>query len=108
LSQMRTGQGTTTAVRRLLLSHPSRLPDLPGTAQALGTSEATLRRRLGHEGTSYTAVLHEVRMQLAFDYLQRTPLRVSEIASLLGYADESAFNRAFKRDHGRTALAFRR
>ncbi len=37
----RTRQGTTTAVRRLLLSHPSRLPDLAHTAQAVGTSEAT-------------------------------------------------------------------
>jgi AraC-like DNA-binding protein len=108
LSQMRASQGTTTAVRRLLLSHPSRLPDLATAAQALGTSEATLRRRLSDEGATYTSVLHDVRMQLAVDYLRRTPLRVSEIASVLGYADESAFNRAFKRDHGQTALAFRR
>jgi AraC-like DNA-binding protein len=108
LSQMRAGQGTTTTVRRLLLAHPSRLPGLALAAQALNTSEATLRRRLGDEGTNYTEVLHEVRMQLAVDYLRRTALRVSEIASLLGYADESAFNRAFKRGRGQTALAFRR
>jgi AraC-like DNA-binding protein len=108
LSQMHSSQGTTTAVRRLLLSRPSRLPDLASTARALGTAESSLRRHLSDEGTTYTAVLHEVRMQLAVDYLLRTAWRVSEIASLLGYADESAFNRAFKRDHGQTALAFRR
>jgi AraC-like DNA-binding protein len=108
LEQMRAGQGSTTLLRRLLVMSSPRWPDLAQAAQALDTSEGTLRRRLRDEGTSFTEVLHEVRMQLAVDYLRSTRIPVGEIAALLGYADESAFTRAFKRSHGATALAYRR
>jgi AraC-like DNA-binding protein len=108
LSRVNGSRVTTAAVRRLLLSQAGRLPDLTQAAAAMDLSEASLRGRLRSEGTTYTELLHGVRMQLAVDYLRCTTLRVSEVAARLGYADESAFNRAFSRDHHRTALAFRR
>jgi AraC-like DNA-binding protein len=108
LARMGVGRATTAAVRRLLSARAEQLPDLAQAAQALGLNEASLRRRLRNEGTTYTALLHDVRMELAADYLRRTALPVGRIAALLGYADESAFNRAFKRGHQRTASAFRR
>lgn len=69
---------------------------LAGVARALGTSPRTLQRRLHAEGTSFDAILDAVRRELAQSFLERgVPLK--QIAMLLGYAETSAFHRAFKR-----------
>lgn len=107
LQRMQKGSGVADSVRRQLLRRPSRLADLRTTATALGLSERTLSRRLAAEGTTFLQVLDEVRMTLAVDYLSCTPLSVGDIAGLLGYGDDSAFGRAFKRRHGETPRAWR-
>jgi AraC-like DNA-binding protein len=107
LQRMQQGSGVAASVRRELLRRPSQLSDLRQTAAALGLAERTLSRRLAAEGTSFTQVLEEVRMTLAVDYLSCTPLPIDDVAVLLGYGDDSAFSRAFKRRHGVTARAFR-
>jgi AraC-like DNA-binding protein len=107
LAQMTGGRDTTTALRRLLLRRPRKLPDLPDAAAALHMSERTLRRHLRDEGTSYTQVLSETRMLLARDYLRTTGLAVADIASVLGFADESSLSRAFRRIHQTTPRRFR-
>jgi AraC-like DNA-binding protein len=74
-----------------------------GEAQAdciaadLGLSRRTLSRRLAEEGTSFQDVLARLRGALAQRYLQESNISISEIAYLLGYADVSSFNAAFKR-----------
>jgi len=66
------------------------------TAKRIGVSTRTLRRRLREEGTSHARLLDGLRHRLALEHLkQGRP--VSEVASLLGYADTSAFSKAFKR-----------
>jgi AraC-like DNA-binding protein len=55
-----------------------------------------LQRRLTAEGTSFAEILDLLRQELAFAYLDRK-LPVAEVASLLGYADATAFHHAFKR-----------
>jgi AraC-like DNA-binding protein len=107
LAQMQAGRDTTTALRRLMLKRPRKLPDLPGAAAALETSPRTLRRRLQEEGSSFTKVLQETRMQLARDYLLTTAVPVADIASLLGFADESSLTRAFRRVYRTTPREFR-
>ncbi len=107
LAQMRAGRDTTTALRRLMLRRPRKLPDLPGAAAAMETSPRTLRRRLQEEGSSFTRVLSETRMQLARDYLRTTALPVADIAALLGFADESSLTRAFRRVYQVTPRGFR-
>jgi len=107
LAQLRAGPDTTTALRRLMLRRPRKLPDLPSAATSLQTSARTLRRRLQAEGSSFTQVLNEVRMLLARDYLRTTTVAVADIASLLGFADESSLARAFRRVYQTTPRAFR-
>lgn len=107
LERMNAASSTTTALRRMMLGRPRRLPDLDEASAALKTSARTLRRRLLEENTSYSQVLHEVRMRLACDFLSGTQLAVGEIAALLGYSDESALGRAFRRSHQQTPRAWR-
>ncbi|MEM7661504.1 MAG: AraC family transcriptional regulator [Pseudomonadota bacterium] len=70
----------------------------------LGVSRQTLYRRLKEEGTSYDKVLDELREALAMDYLTSRKVSVNETAYLLGFADPSAFSRAFKRWTGKSPV----
>lgn len=68
-------------------------------ASELGVDERTLRRRLTAEGTSYRALLDEVRATLAGELLG-SGLTVEETARRLGYSETSAFTHAHTRWHG--------
>ena len=107
LARMRERAGTATALRRLMLRRPKTLPDLESAAATLGKSSRTLRRQLQDEGTSFTEVLSDVRTVLACDYMRATTLGIRDIGRLLGYADESAFSRAFKRAMKQTPREWR-
>lgn len=60
----------------------------------LSMHKRTLQRRLANEGTSYEQLLSEERFTLTRQYLQEPNLKLSQIAGLLGYSEQSAFNRA--------------
>jgi AraC-like DNA-binding protein len=81
----------------LLDSLPSGAPTKKQIAKRLGMSPRSLQRMLAGEGTSFTDVLAEARLTLAKSYLDEGRLPVTEIAFVLGFADTSAFSRAFRR-----------
>lgn len=81
-------------------------PGLPAVARRLATSERTLQRRLRDHGTSYEAVVDDVRRLLALQYLNGREHTVNEIASRLGFSHRSPFIRAFRRWTGTTPTAF--
>ncbi|WP_019931357.1 AraC family transcriptional regulator [Nocardia sp. BMG111209] len=83
-------------------------PGIDSVAKDLNMSTRTLRRRLVDAGTSYRALLDEVRHALAEEMLGATPLSVSDIAIRLGYAEASTFIYAFRRWTGTTPSAYRR
>ncbi|MBS2019531.1 MAG: AraC family transcriptional regulator [Deltaproteobacteria bacterium] len=72
-----------------------------GTARALGLSTRTLQRRLREEGTSFSALVDALRRELALEHVGRGT-SIPEIAWLLGYADATAFQHAFRRWTGTT------
>ena len=76
-------------------------------ASALGMSRRSLQRRLGELGASYQQLLDETRYGLARRYLDSATKNVTEIAFLLGFSEQSAFCRAFKRWSGRSPTAYR-
>lgn len=82
-------------------------PNSDHVASLLGVSVRTMSRHLKEAGTSYQALLDNVRFQLASRYLSRTRVDIGEVAFLLGFADTSSFNRAFKRWSGETPSAYR-
>ena len=64
--------------------------------RALKLSRRTLQRRLKAEKTSFQKVLHEVRAELAINYLSDERLKALEVAMLLGYSSISSVTTAFK------------
>jgi AraC-like DNA-binding protein len=71
-------------------------------ARELGTSERSLQRHLGELGFTFNALADEVREATARLYLEQPDIALAEIAYLLGFAEQSTFNRAFKRWTGCT------
>ncbi len=76
---------------------PNGRPTVAAVAKALTTSSRSLARRLAEEGTSYAAVLDEIRRDFAMRYLEDPTLEVTHIAWLLGYSEVTSFNHAFQR-----------
>ena len=93
-------------LRRLLLRYYGAFPSLENAASDLGMSGRTLRRKLAEEGTSYQQELDVVREKLAKQYFQRGGTSVTEVAMMLGYADSSAFAKAFRRWTGMAPTEF--
>jgi len=83
-------------------------PDSRVIAKRLAMSERTLRRTLAREQTSFRAVLDEVRGRRAELLLGDPRLSLTEIAFALGFAEHSAFTRAFKRWFGVAPARYRR
>ena len=63
-------------------------------AQVLGLSARTLQRRLAEAGTPFQGLLDATRRELALQYLRDAHLSMTEVAFLLGYAEQSSFNHA--------------
>ncbi len=82
-------------------------PTVASVARELGLSSRTLQRRLREEGTTFARVVDDLRRQLAPTLLGDDTLAVYEVAYLLGYADPSAFFRAFRRWHGCSPAEYR-
>lgn len=75
-------------------------------AEALGLSRQTLFRRLKAEGVTYEQVLNELRHRTALHYLSAVKVSVKRTARLVGFADATAFSRAFKRWTGTSPRTF--
>jgi len=84
-------------VRNYLLISGKVMQGLGATADALDIPIHTLRWRLYKNGTSYKKITHDVRMQLACQYLEDTHLTLQQIGYQLGYSQPSNFQLAFKR-----------
>lgn len=85
------------AVRRYLMhSLSTSTLNLKPVAERFHMSERNIQRKLKAEGTSYQQILDNLRMELAQKYLrERIPL--VEIAFLLGFESQSAFNKFFNK-----------
>lgn len=93
----RSDTGVTEAVRNLLVRNPGTIPDQIGVAGELFVSPRTLSRRLNEEGTSFRALLDEVRRTRAEELLTHTDMTTEQVAAHLGYAEAASFIRAFRR-----------
>ena len=76
-------------------------------AAELNVSRRTLQRRLADRDTQFLHVLQEIRADLAVRYLGDERLGITEIAFLLGYADQGSFSSAFKIWHGQSPRDYR-
>ncbi|MEU6118411.1 AraC family transcriptional regulator [Streptomyces sp. NPDC047117] len=83
-------------------------PDIGAVARLLSIHPRTLQRRLREEGTTYAAILDDVRRQAARHYLTGTALPMTQIAALLGLSEQSALSRCCRRWWGVSPTAVRR
>jgi AraC-like DNA-binding protein len=107
---LRLTQRTTYAarVRDLLVERgPAASTDMKIIAKQLGMSVRSLRRRLSGEGRTYKSVTSDARAILAKRLLLSTHGTIKEVAYDLGFADTTAFHRAFKRRTGMTPQVYR-
>jgi AraC-like DNA-binding protein len=61
---------------------------------ALGFSTRTLQRKLAEAGTNFQAVHDAARQALAEELLRDSQLNLTDVAFMLGYREQSSFNRA--------------
>lgn len=83
-------------------------PDLAHVAAALKLSPQALRQRLARRDSSFRGEVEALRRELALDYLKDPSLSLVDVAILLGFSEQSAFQRAFKRWTGETPGDFRK
>jgi AraC-like DNA-binding protein len=76
-------------------------------AALLSIQERTLNRRLSKVGTSFEAIRDKVRRDLAFRYLARDDISLTEIASRLGYSELAVLSRSCRRWFGAAPRQFR-
>ncbi|GAA5050291.1 helix-turn-helix domain-containing protein [Nocardia callitridis] len=107
LAQRRVRGGIAGSVRDLIVRDPGRLPDQVTVAAGLFVSPRTLSRWLNQEGTSYRALLDEVRQVMSEELLTHTGMTTEQVAARLGYAEAASFIRAFRRWKGCPPQEFR-
>ena len=66
-------------------------------ARSLGISERTLHRRLSESGTSFQDVLDQFRIEESERLLLQRKLDLAAVALSLGFSDQAAWNRFFRR-----------
>ena len=76
-------------------------------ARRLNMSSRTVERRLHEEGSSLRAIKDALRRDIALSRLEKSDQPVAQLASTLGYADTSAFFRAFTGWTGLSPTAYR-
>jgi len=76
-------------------------------AEELHISPRTLVRRLAEEGLSYRSLIQLWRLEKAKELLKKSDCPISEIATRIGFDDESAFFRFFKDSEGLTPRNYR-
>lgn len=94
---------------RRVLAHlaPQGVPELDRVANELKLSPRVLYRRLAQQGQQFRALREQTLQHTAKAHLQAARLPMSDIALLLGYSEQSAFTRAFKRWTGQSPMQWR-
>jgi len=84
-----------------------RRPLVGPVASGLGIGVRQLQHRLRSEGTSFRRAVDTVRRDLAIRHLEAGDVSLCELALLLGFSEQTAFNHAFKRWTGQSPSDFR-
>ncbi|MEE4246194.1 MAG: AraC family transcriptional regulator ligand-binding domain-containing protein [Kangiellaceae bacterium] len=77
-------------------------------AASLAMSERTLSRKLAASGNTFKALAQSIKMTIAEQRVMNSDTTQAELADYLGYHDESAFSKAFKRWSGKSFREFKR
>lgn len=92
-------------ISRLL---PTQCCNIKTVANELFMHQRTLQRRLKDEGHIFEEIVDEIRRHDAQNFLAEQGMPMAQIAGLLGYQEQSSFNRAAKRWFGVTPNTYRK
>lgn len=95
-------------IRNLLRAALPGTLSLPDIAARLYLSPRTIHRRLEEEESSFRAIKDALRRDMALARLSKTRDSIAQVALDLGYADSSAFYRAFVEWTGMAPAHYRR
>jgi len=93
-----------TAIIQNLLSGKTDIETISGQ---LAMSKRSLQIKLSKEGVKYQDILDKVKKAHAIQLLEQSPISIIDITFLLGYSEQSAFSRAFKKWTGFTPGEYR-
>jgi AraC-like DNA-binding protein len=82
-------------------------PDIGHAAALAGVSVSTLQRRLRESGITYSELVETERLRFSIELLARGDIKISDVASELGYTEPANFIRAFRKWTGLTPSQFR-
>jgi AraC-like DNA-binding protein len=95
-------------VRKMLRAMPmAGWPAADQMADRLHVAEATMRRRLKQEGYTYQSIKDDLRRDIAIGELQQSGRTIADIAASVGFAEPSAFHRAFRKWTGMRPTDYR-
>ncbi|MGJ8687718.1 MAG: AraC family transcriptional regulator [Spongiibacteraceae bacterium] len=83
------------------------VPTLDAIAETLNMSPRKLQRHLENKGTHYTGVVETVRKHQVHTLIEDASISLVDAALLLGFSEQSSFQRAFKRWFKVTPKAYR-
>ncbi|KDB08330.1 transcriptional regulator, AraC family [Burkholderia sp. lig30] len=86
---------------------PAAWPGAAEMADRLHVAEATLRRKLHQEGHAYQSIKDALRRDLAYEALADPSRTIADVAAAAGFAEPSAFYRAFRKWSGRSPADYR-
>ncbi|MFC4522355.1 AraC family transcriptional regulator [Cupriavidus pinatubonensis] len=95
-------------VRRVVQQALPTLLSLPDLAERLAMSPRTLHRKLDASGTSFQKIKDGLRRDMALHFLTRGNTPLKQIATSLGFSDQSTFQRAFVQWTGVSPGEYRR
>ncbi|WP_040320043.1 AraC family transcriptional regulator [Aeromicrobium marinum] len=90
---------TSELARRLLMTGSCTIDSI---ADQLNLHPRTLQRQLAREGVRCQDLIESARKDQAAHYLAQPGLHLSQVAALLGYAEQSSLNRSCRRWFGQT------
>lgn len=101
--------GDLAEMTRRVIAHlaPQGLPGLERVAQELRLSPRVFYRRLAAQDMNFRDLREGALRQVAEMHLRDGRLTLAEVAGLLGYSEQSAFSRAFRRWSGVSPQAWR-
>ncbi len=86
---------------------PFGVPEIDDAANYLQISTRTLQRKLSDNQHTFTGLIDIIRHKLAISYLVHTDTKIIYITQMLGFSEQSAFQRAFKRWTKQTPKQYR-
>lgn len=86
---------------------PGGTPRIESAAASIGVGHRTLQRRLKEHGTSFRALVDDMRRDRSRVLLADSTLSIAEVATRLGFGEPTAFRRAHRRWTGLGPRQFR-